>query len=113
MDPKARKYVWDAVQAAQKITRFTQGKTFESYQSDELLRSAVERQLEIIGEALAQMRRLDASAGAAIPELSRIIAFRNILVHGYASVDDKLVWGVVEGKLAPLAAALNDLLSRS
>jgi uncharacterized protein with HEPN domain len=110
MRPEARKYIWDALDAAKRITRFTHGKTLGSYQTDELLRSAVERQFEIVGEALSQLRRVDPPAAAQIPELPRIVAFRNILIHGYASVDDKLVWGVVEGKLTALVAALEDLL---
>jgi uncharacterized protein with HEPN domain len=75
-------------------------------------RSAVERQFEIVGEALRQLRDVDPDAAAAIPELARIVAFRNILIHGYASVDDRLVWGVVEGKLPALRIALGSLLKR-
>jgi uncharacterized protein with HEPN domain len=112
MRPEARKYLWDALQGAERITRFVQDQTLQSYQHDELLRSAVERQFEIIGEALSQLRRVDPAVAAAVPELTRIVAFRNILIHGYASVDDKLVWGVVEGKLAALVSALHDLLNR-
>lgn len=47
---------------------------------------------------------------AEIPELPRVVAFRNILIHGYATVDDRLVWGVVEGDLPALRAALERLL---
>ena len=110
MRPEACKYVWDALDAAKRIARFTNGKTLEMYQADDLLRSAVERQFEIIGEALSHLGRVDPSTAASIPELPRIIAFRNILIHGYASVDDKLVWGVVESKLTSLRDALELLL---
>ena len=72
--------------------------------------AAVERQFEIIGEALNQLRRVDPTTAAAIPELQRIIAFRNVLVHGYADVDNLLVWGVVESKLGSLRSALASLL---
>jgi uncharacterized protein with HEPN domain len=78
---------------------------------DEMLRAAVERQFEIIGEALSGLKRVDPAAAAAIPDLARIIAFRNILIHGYASVDDRLVWGVVESDLPALRSALDRLLS--
>lgn len=110
MRPESRKYVWDALQAANRIARFTEGRSLEAYQADDMLRSAVERQFEIIGEALSQFRSVDPGAAAAIPQLKRIVAFRNILIHGYASVDDRLVWGVVEGNLPSLRSALDDLL---
>ena len=113
MRPESRKYVWDALQAADRIARFTDGRSLETYQTDDLVRSAVERQFEIIGEALSQFRSVDPDAAAGVPELVRIIAFRNILIHGYASVDDRLVWGVVEAKLPSLRAALGELLKKA
>ena len=108
--PESRKYLWDALRAGDLIAQFTADKTLESYAADPFLRSAVERQFEILGEALAQMAKIDADTAAAVPELSRIVAFRNILIHGYATVDDRLVWGVVEGKLPALRTALRCLL---
>lgn len=104
------KYLWDARRAAERVQRFTAGKGFEDYRADELLRSGVERQLAIIGEALAALRRADPALAATVPELPKIIAFRNILVHGYATVDDRLVWGVVERDLAGLRDTLARLL---
>lgn len=56
MHADARKLLWDARHAAERVARFTLGKSFADYQADEFLRSAVERQLEIIGEALNQLR---------------------------------------------------------
>jgi uncharacterized protein with HEPN domain len=110
MRAEARKYLWDALEAANRISRFTSDKTFALYESDELLRSAVERQFEIIGEALGRLRSVDPEVASSLPELARIVAFRNILIHGYASVDNKLVWGVVDGKLPALRRALEELL---
>ena len=107
----AAKLIWDAQQALQRIQRFVARKDFAAYQSDELLRSAVERQFEILGEALNQLSRLDPNMTEKIPDLPRIVAFRNILIHGYASVDDRLVWGVVESRLEPLLDVVAALLS--
>jgi len=107
----AAKLIWDAQQALQRIQRFVARKDFAAYQSDELLRSAVERQFEILGEALNQLSRLDPNMAEKIPDLPRIVAFRNILIHGYASVDDRLVWGVVESRLEPLLDVVAALLS--
>jgi hypothetical protein len=64
-----------------------------------MLRAAVERQFEIIGEALSQLARLDESLASRITDHRRIIAFRNILIHGYTDVDDRLVWDIVSTKL--------------
>jgi hypothetical protein len=75
MHADARKLLWDAEQAAGRINRFTAGKTFTDYQADEYFRSAVERQFEIIGEALSQLQRIDPATAARMPELPRIVAF--------------------------------------
>jgi len=88
---------------------FAPGKSFENYLADEMLRSAVERQFGIIGEALAQLAKNDPQVAAAIPDHAKIIGFRNILIHGYATVDDRIVWGVIENHLAPLRTAVQAL----
>ena len=106
----AAKYLWDARRAAERIARFTAGRSFDDYLADEMLRAAVERQFEVIGEAFTGLRRADPALASAIPDLPRIVAFRNILIHGYATVDDRLVWGVVERDLAGLQGAIARLL---
>jgi uncharacterized protein with HEPN domain len=111
MQLEAKKYLYDAQQAAARIAEFTAGKQFEDYQKDAMLRSAVERQFEIIGEALAQLARIDALFVNRISEHRRIVAFRNILIHGYADVDDRLVWGVIEAKLPVLRKEIESLLA--
>jgi uncharacterized protein with HEPN domain len=103
--------LWDAKTALDRIARFVAERSFGDYLQDELLRSAVERQLAIAGEALAQLRRVDAQTASQIHELPRVVAFRNILIHAYANVDDKLVWGVVEADLAVLRDKLQALLA--
>ncbi len=76
-----------------------------------MLRWAVERQLTIVGEALAALRRTDPALAKQIPNLARIVGFRNVLVHGYTSIDDSLVWRVVERDLPGLILTLAGLLS--
>lgn len=110
MLPDAAKYLWDAQQAAAKALRFVAGKSFDDYLADELLRSAVERQLEIVGEALNQLRKADPDTAAQIPDLPQAVAMRNVLIHAYATVNDRLVWGVVEQHLGALSEALSRLL---
>lgn len=111
LQPEAAKYLWDAARAAERITRFTAAKMFQDYAQDDMLRSAVERQFEIIGEALGQLRKAFPSVAAQVPDLPRIVAFRNLLIHGYASVDDQLVWGMVMAYVPGLVLQLQGLLA--
>lgn len=99
MKLETKKYLYDIVRAAGSAAEFVKGKSFADYASDVMLRSAVERQLEIVGEALAQLVRADPSTASQISEYQRIIAFRNILIHGYAEIDHRIVWSVLETKL--------------
>lgn len=89
------------------------GRRFADYEADELLRSAVERRFEIIGEALNHPARVDSGLANQIPERARIVALRNVLIHGYATVDNRLVWSVIETSLARLGAALDGLLAQN
>jgi uncharacterized protein with HEPN domain len=107
-DPKS--LLWDAREAADVITAITAGKSFADFGRDIVLRSAVERQFEIVGEALAQLARLDAAMAARVPDLREIIAFRNVLIHGYAVIDRTRVWRVIQENLPQLRAALAELL---
>lgn len=112
MQRDSHAYLWDALHAAELLSEFRKGKTFEDYESDGLLSSAVERQFEIIGEALNQLSKVDAELASAIPELGRIVAFRNILIHGYAVVDDALVWKTLTNNLPDLERTLRELLAQ-
>lgn len=111
MEADAPKLLWDALQAAEKIGRFGGGYDFDGYLEDELLRSAIERQLEILGEALGQLRKVDPALAAGIPDLHRAVALRNVLIHAYAEVDDAIVWGVVQKQLPALRERLRQLLA--
>lgn len=97
-------------EAARLLASFSDGKTYEDYTADAMLRSAVERQFEILGEALAQLSRRDPELADRIGERRRIIAFRNVLIHGYASVDDRIVWGVLARDLPDLPRQVEELL---
>jgi uncharacterized protein with HEPN domain len=110
MQLESKKYLFDIKQAASLLADFTRGKAFADFQGDPLLRSAVERQFEIIGEALTRLAKLDPETASRISEHRRIIAFRNILIHGYAQIDERLVWGVLDAKLPTLAREVSNLL---
>src|SRR6185437_7994828 len=89
-----RLYLHDIAQAARLLAAFTDGKAWSDYQADALLRSGVERQFEIIGEALSQACRVDPGLADQISHCRPIIAFRNRLIHGYTSIADDVVWNI-------------------
>lgn len=113
MQPDAPALLWAAREAARLILRFIEGRSRQHYQADAMLRSAVERQLQIIGEALNRLSRVDDATAALIPEVERIIAFRDVLVHGYTVIDDELVWQVATTRVHGLVKTLDRLLDQA
>ena len=109
MLPEARAYLYE--EATVLIDQFRRGKTFDNYRSDELLRSGVERQLEIIGEAVSKLSRVDPATAARLTGRRRIIALRNVLIHGYASVDDRVIWNILDQDLPVLRAEVQIILA--
>ncbi|MCX6358231.1 MAG: DUF86 domain-containing protein [Armatimonadetes bacterium] len=95
MPRESRKLLLDVRQALGHMRSFVDGKTYEDYRSSALLRAGVERQFEIIGEALNRLRKANPAMAEQIVYIDRIIAFRHMLIHGYDGVDDAVVWGVV------------------
>jgi uncharacterized protein with HEPN domain len=110
MTNEVKKRLLDAVNACEAIAEFVAGKDFAAYENDRLLRSAVERQFEIIGEALNKAGAVETALAAQIPEFQRIIGLRHRLIHGYDNVDDEILWDVVQSKIAPLRAQLDTIL---
>ena len=91
MTPMVTKRLRDARDACAHIAAFTAGRTLDDYLVDVMLRSAVERQIEIIGEALHQARRLDPQLTDRLPRLHQSIAMRHRINHGYDAIDDEPV----------------------
>ena len=110
MTNEARKRLLDVVNACEAIAEFVAGKDFSTYENDRLLRSGVERQFEIIGEALNKAGAAEPSLVTQIPEFHRIIRLRNRLIHGYDNVDDEILWDVVHSKLGPLKGQVEAVL---
>jgi len=102
MRPRTRVLLEDVRQAAAAIKGFVAGRSLGDYDQDLQLRSAVERQFEIIGEALAQLSRSDPAAADRITAVERIVAFRNILAHAYRAVVDAVVWDIIQDHLPRL-----------
>jgi uncharacterized protein with HEPN domain len=79
--------------------------------TDELLRSGVERQFGIIGEAMTRLLKLDRTIAEHITDFRKIAGFRHVLIHGYDAVDDETSWSIITGKLSILRVELEELLS--
>lgn len=92
-DPRA--YLWDIREAVDSIAVFVEGLDESGYCANAMVKSAVERQLEIIGEALNQLSMVDQRLAEQIPQRRQAIGLRNVLIHGYAKVNDALVWRTV------------------
>lgn len=105
------KYLYDIQHAANALAGFVAGRNWDDYKGNAMLRAASERQFEIIGEALAQLAKRDADLVGRVSEYQRIIAFRNILIHGYAEVDDHLVWDIIQTRLPLLRQQVDALLA--
>jgi len=105
-----KKYLYDIIDCCEFLLDFTNDKTVDDYKNDRPFRSAVERELQIIGEAIAQLDGVSPETADQISEHRNIIGFRNILVHGYDSLDPETVWSVIEEKLATLLDQSKSLL---
>ena len=103
-------YLELALRALERVPRFLADRTLKAYLEDELCQAAVERQLEIAGDALGQLRKLDPELFARIPEGPLIVAFRNVLAHGYATLDHRRVFDAATTTVTTLSVAIRKLL---
>jgi len=96
--PKQRNeaYIRDVIKAGEQAIRYTRNKNFVDFVSDDYFRNAVERALEILGEAV---KNLSPETKAEFPfiEWQEISRFRDKLAHHYWAIDHTVVWGIVKG----------------
>jgi len=93
MPHRIRKLLLDITLSCEEISRFIEGKDFEAFTASRLLQLALEREFEIIGEALSRLERIDPdNLAKKIPEYRRVIGLRNIIAHGYDVIDDAALW---------------------
>jgi len=104
------KFLFDAKQAAALIGEFVAGKKLTDYSSNKLLRSGVERQLIIVGEALNKLSQHAPDIATRISNYQKVVAFSNLAVHGYDVINDETVWGIVKIHLPVLEKELENLL---
>jgi uncharacterized protein with HEPN domain len=105
-----RQRLLDALQSCQTIGQYTTGLDFADYGRDPVVRDAVERRFDIIGEALNRAVDLDPELEDRIPELREIVGLRNRLIHGCDAVDDRIIWDIVQNDLPLLQARIAELI---
>lgn len=110
MPSSAPKLLYDITSAAAAIQSFCDGRTIDDYKGDLLLRSACERQLGIIGEAMMRLREHHAEFFEQIDERHAIVGFRNRLIHGYDAIDPEIAWEAISIKLPALRTATDRIL---
>jgi uncharacterized protein with HEPN domain len=101
-----------ALLALRRVSNFLVNRSLGDYLADELCQSAVERQLEIAGDALGQLRKLDAVLFGKIPDGDLVVAFRNVLAHGYATLDHRRVYEIASSRAGELLKTLETLLAQ-
>ena len=110
MQIEAKSILYDIQLAANRIQEFTCDANLVDYRGNAMMRSAVERQFEIIGEAVNRLSQIDPDTASRITAHRRIVNFRNQLIHGYFVVDDRAVWDVIQSYLPILGGEVEALL---
>ncbi len=112
MPRDARAYLADIIDSCDAIIAALMGVELDAYRSIRLIRSAVEREFTIIGEAMLSLSRKAPDVFAAISNVRRIVDFRNQLTHEYPTVNDTLVWGIADRDVPVLREECLGLLER-
>ncbi|MBX3290372.1 MAG: DUF86 domain-containing protein [Acidobacteria bacterium] len=112
MQHDIRKLCFDILRAIEDIKTFTEGLEYEQYQQNRLVRLAVERDYEIIGEALKRMEIRFADDFATVANGRKIIDFRNLLAHGYDEIADEIVWAITKYDINVLESDIKQILGQ-
>jgi uncharacterized protein with HEPN domain len=110
MQPKAAKLIEDVRDAAAFIDEVTGPLDRDGFVTQRVVRQAVERNFQIIGEAVRRLSASDPDTAARLGPVARIVAFRNVIVHGYDILDPEVVWSVIETDLPVLLESATALL---
>jgi len=109
MPHKTNKLLLDISLSCEEISEFIDGKNFEDFQDNRMLQLAIEREFEIIGEALYRLARIEeATLAEKIPEYRKIIDFRNIIAHGYDIIDEAAMWDFAKNRVPELLDKIKD-----
>lgn len=109
MQPKVLKYILDIQSVIQEIEaiKAKTNNNFNSFQSDIILQRAIERDLEIIGEAIRKIIEVDPTIK--ITSAKNIIGLRNIISHAYDSVEPEMIWGIIQNNIPLLSEEINSI----
>ncbi len=108
---RSKALLWDVLYAIEEIDSFLLELDETTYLNTPMARAAVERKLQIVGEALARISKIDAESANRIPDIRQIVGFRNVLVHGYAIVESTTVYEIATQRLPELERIVRKLLA--
>ncbi len=113
MDNRILKWLYDVQLAIAEIEQYfeKEEKDFLKYRKNTMLKRTVERDLEIIGEAINRIVKKDASYENKITEAKAIIGLRNQVIHAYDNISDENIWSILIKHLPILKAEINTLIS--
>ena len=112
MPRSAAAYLADVVDACDAISEALAGVDLATYRKRRPVRSAVEREFTVIGEAIAALGRCDPGLATRISHARLIVGFRNRLVHGYPQIDDEAVYSIAQHDVPVLRAECAELLEQ-
>ena len=112
MTDRRPKLLFDAIAASDAAQSFIAGKTLALYEADLMLRSAVERQMEVLGEACARLAKEEASLFERLPATRLAVGLRNRIIHSYDAVDNETVFRTVVDDLPALSSELQAWLAQ-
>lgn len=112
MPSRLPKLLFDALTALRLAREFASGLSHDQYSRSLLVRSAVERQLEILGEACQRMLQVDPDIRQRIPEIGLAVGLRNRIIHGYDKVEAAIVYETLQRDLPAFASSLQAELDR-
>jgi uncharacterized protein with HEPN domain len=111
MKREAKKYLFDIKSSIESIFEFLgEKRNFFEYQNNKLLRRGIEREIEIIGEAMNRLTKI--APDIQIENARQIVDTRSWVIHGYDKVDDVVIWGVISNHLPKLRKEVEDLLTK-
>ena len=110
MQLEIQKYLYDILSSINSINDYLgEDRDFNKYKADKLLRRGVERELEIIGEAIGRILKIDPVIQ--IEKAQKIVDLRNWVIHGYDKIDDIIIWGIISKQLPLLKSQVENLLN--